>query len=111
MTPNLNHPELGRFLGIGNIITAGIYLYRSRFIQYLKLALFAHLWLLFPLYGWAKYSAISASIARVAFGDLSESPVEIKVTQHHLDRHKWQLLITNFLVVLINLLMIIIALL
>lgn len=109
MASNPKHPELGRFLGIGNIITAGIHLYRWRFKQYLKSALFAHVWLLLPLYGWAKYSSISASIAYLAFSDLSESPVETKATQQLINRHKWQLLMINFLVILINLLTIVIA--
>ncbi|HEY9616396.1 MAG TPA: hypothetical protein V6C64_06130 [Microcoleaceae cyanobacterium] len=109
MPPNLNHPELGQFLGIGNIITAGIYLYRSRFKEYLKLAILAHIWLLFPLYGWAKYSATSAFIARLAFSDLSGVSVESDATKRQIDRHKWQLLIITFLVILINLITVAIA--
>ena len=44
-------------------ITVTIYavtIYKENWKEYLKLSFAAHLWLLVPIYGWARYFAIAA---------------------------------------------------
>jgi sterol desaturase/sphingolipid hydroxylase (fatty acid hydroxylase superfamily) len=57
---------------MGNVVSAGLWIYRSHFKEYLKLALVAHLWLLVPIYGWAKFSYLSALISQLAFEEISD---------------------------------------
>lgn len=79
-------------LSIGNVVTAGVRLYRFHFKNYFRLALFAHLWVLVPIYGWAKYFAISGLISRLAFGELVNQPESIKNARERIDPLKWSFL-------------------
>ena len=45
---------------VGDTITASVAIYKQNWRQYLKLSFIAHLWLLVPIYGWARYFAIAA---------------------------------------------------
>ena len=89
-----NPNAIGRLrpLSIGNVVSAGARLYRSHFKTYLKLALFAYLWLLIPIYGWAKYFAISGLIARLAFGELTNHPESVKTARQQVNRRLWSFL-------------------
>ena len=51
---------------VGNTITIAVAIYRNNFKKFLKLSLAAHLWLLIPVYGWAKYFAIAAYFFAIA---------------------------------------------
>ena len=55
---------------VGNTITVGVAIYKQNWRQYLKLSFIAHLWLLVPVYGWARYFAIAAWISRLSFQKL-----------------------------------------
>ena len=92
MTGNPRYPDRLRPLSIGNVASTGVRLYRSHFKTYLKLALFAYLWLLAPIYGWAKYLAISGLIARLAFGDLTNQPESVKTARRQVNRRLWAFL-------------------
>jgi len=41
---------------VSNTITVAVAIYKHNWKKYLKLSLIAHLWLLVPVYGWARYS-------------------------------------------------------
>ncbi|UWU46657.1 hypothetical protein [Limnospira platensis] len=61
-------------LNLGDVISAGFRIYRDHFKQYFTMAFFGFLWLIVPIYGWAKFAAISGAIARLAFFEVSERP-------------------------------------
>ena len=73
-------------LSVGNVINVSINLYRANLKLYFKLALIAHLWVLVPIYGWAKFYAISALISRLAFGELIGQPESPKTAATHINR-------------------------
>lgn len=79
-------------LAAGNVVTAAIQLFRSHFQQYTKLTLRSYLWILVPIYGWAKYLMISAMISRLAFGDLIGRPESEAEARAQLEDKKWEFL-------------------
>jgi hypothetical protein len=89
-------------LSVGNVVTAAIQLFRSHFKQYLGLTLKSYLWVLVPLYGWAKFLMIHAMISRLAFGDLIGRPESEKEARSQLEDKKWGFLGLAFLVGLIS---------
>ena len=89
MYQNLSSPNPMQPLSIGNVVTAGVRLYRSNLKTYLKLALFAYLWILVPIYGWAKYAAISGLISRLAFGELVNQPESISTARSQIMPRLW----------------------
>lgn len=91
-------------LSIGNVVNVSLQIYRSRLRLYFKLALAAHLWLLVPLYGWAKFYAISALISHLSFCDLIGQPESVSSASRHINRRLLLSFITGCLVLLITLL-------
>jgi len=87
--------------GIGNIVTTGVQLYRSRFRDYLAQALWAHLWLFIPIFGWAKFFAGATLIAQSAFQDLTEQSASLPEINSKVQRYQWQLLRINFLILIL----------
>lgn len=57
---------------VGNMITIGVAIYKQNWRQYLKLSAIAHLWLLVPVYGWARYFAISAWMSRLSLQEIDD---------------------------------------
>ena len=55
---------------VGNTITIAVAIYKNNLKQFLKLSLAAHLWLLIPVYGWARYFAIAAWISKLSLNQL-----------------------------------------
>lgn len=47
-------------LTVADTITVSIALYKNRWKKYLKLSAIAHLWMLVPVYGWARHLAVAA---------------------------------------------------
>ncbi|MEG5136452.1 MULTISPECIES: glycerophosphoryl diester phosphodiesterase membrane domain-containing protein [unclassified Microcoleus] len=76
-------------LSVGNVVSAALRIYRDRFKLYFGLAFTAYLWLLVPIYGWAKYSAIAALISRLAFGEVSEHPETVSDARREVDPRMW----------------------
>lgn len=76
-------------LSVGNVVNAALRIYRDHFKSYFGLALTAYLWLLVPIYGWAKYSAISALISRLAFGEVSENPETVSDARREVNPRMW----------------------
>lgn len=83
-------------LSIGNVVSAAVQLYRSHLKTYLRLALIAHLWVLVPIYGWAKYAAISGLISRLAFGELIYKPEGVQTASSHINPRLWSFLRVGF---------------
>lgn len=89
-------------LSVGNVVTAGIRIYRSHFKAYFLLALKAYVWLLVPVYGWAKFSALSALLSRLAFGELVNQPESIDSGTRHVNAKMWQFFLAGLLLFLIG---------
>ena len=83
-------------LSIGNVVSAAVRLYRSHLKTYLNLAAIAHLWVLVPVYGWAKYAAISGLISRLAFGELIYQPESVQTARSHVNPRLWSFLRVAF---------------
>ncbi len=96
MTPSSSQP-----LSIGNIVTTGFQLYKNRFQPYFVLALKAYFWLLVPVYGWAKFLAISALISRLVYGELVNQPETITAGTKYVNSKIWQFLLASILFILI----------
>jgi hypothetical protein len=92
MYENRDFPSPTQPLNIGNVVSAAVRLYRSHLKSYLQLALIAHLWALVPVYGWAKYAAISGLISRLAFGELTNQPESITEARSHVNPRFWSFL-------------------
>ncbi len=84
-------------LSVGNVINVSINLYQANLKLYLKLAIIAHLWLLVPIYGWAKFYAISALISRLAFVELISKPESPNTAAAHINRRLWYFFILGIL--------------
>lgn len=96
MSQNLNPGSPIAPLNIGNVVSAGVRLYSSNLRTYLKLALFAHLWVLVPIYGLAKYVAISGLISRLAFGELISKPESVGIARSAINPRLWSFLRVAF---------------
>ncbi|MGF1495692.1 MAG: hypothetical protein ACFB8W_02545 [Elainellaceae cyanobacterium] len=92
MSQNLNPVNPLRPLSVGNVVTAAFKLYGARLQLYLRLALQATLWLIVPVYGWAKYGAIAGLICRLAFADLTQVPESLATARSHVDQRLWRFL-------------------
>jgi hypothetical protein len=77
-------------LSVGNVVSAGIRIYRSHFKQYLILSLVTYLWIFVPIFGWAKMAAISGLISRHAYAELINRPESIKDARHFTNSRKWR---------------------
>ena len=88
-------------LSVGNIVSASLRIYRDHFKSYFGLAFVATLWLLVPIYGWAKYSAILALISRLAFGEVREKPETISDARREVNPRMWRFLGAGILTFLI----------
>lgn len=98
MSQNPNPPNLMPQLSIGNVINVTLHLYRAHLKLYLKLSLFAYLWLLVPLYGWAKFLSISALISRLGFYELMGQPESVRDAERYVRPRTWSFLFTSILI-------------
>ena len=88
-------------LSVGNVVSASLRIYRDHFKSYFGLAFVANLWLLIPIYGWAKYSAILALISRLAFGEVREKPETVSDARRQVNPRMWSFFGAGILTVLI----------
>jgi hypothetical protein len=91
MPKNLSSSGQTGPLSVGNVVSASLRIYRDHFKSYFGLAFVANLWLLVPIYGWAKYSAISALISRLAFGEVREKPETVSDARREVNPRMWRL--------------------
>ena len=89
--------NLKQQLSVGNVVNVTLNLYRANFKLYLKLSCFAYLWLLVPLYGWAKFLAISALISRLAFSELMGKTESVKDARRYIRPQIWSFLVIGIL--------------
>jgi hypothetical protein len=101
MPKNLSSSGQTGPLSVGNVVSASVRIYRDNFKLYFGLALVASLWLLIPIYGWAKYSAISALISRLAFGEVREKPETVSDARREVNPRMWRFLWAGILTFLI----------
>jgi hypothetical protein len=101
---SLNHgsPSPIQPLSLGNVVSAGLRLYRSHLKSYLKLGFNAYLWIFVPIYGWVKYVAILALISRLAFGELVDQPESVEGGRRIVNSRMWQFFIMGLLMFGIN---------
>ena len=90
-------------LSVGNVVTAGLRIYRSHFKSYFLLAVKAYLWVLVPVYGWAKLFAIAGLLSRLAFSELVNQPESIEASSRFVNSRLWQFLIAVVLMFLVGL--------
>lgn len=79
-------------LRIGNIANAGFRLYGAQWKTYLNVSAQAHLWILVPIYGWAKFFAYSALISRLAYQELIYQPESLSTARRYVNRRLWSFL-------------------
>ena len=90
MPKNLSSSGQTGPLSVGNVVSASLRIYRDNFKLYFGLALVASLWLLVPIYGWAKYPAILALISRLAFGEVREKPETVSDARREVNPRMWR---------------------
>ncbi len=88
-------------LTVGNVVSAGLRIYRDRFLEYFRIAFIGYLWILVPIYGWAKFAGMNGLIARLTFGEVTEKPETEKEARRYIKPRMWQFLIAGILVSLI----------
>ena len=88
-------------LTVGNVVSAGLRIYRDRFKTYYSLAFTAYLWILVPIYGWAKLSAILGLLSRLAFSEVSEKPESLREARGQVMPLMWSFFGAGFLTSLI----------
>lgn len=102
MSGDFGSPSPMQPLSVGNVVSAGIRLYRSHLKDYFLLALKAYIWILVPVYGWAKCYALTALISRLAFGDLVDQPESIAAGERYINSRLWQFLLTMLLMLIVG---------
>ncbi|NEQ23148.1 MAG: DUF975 domain-containing protein [Microcoleus sp. SIO2G3] len=88
-------------LSVGNVVSAGVRIYRSHLQRYFMLALLAYVWLFVPIYGWAKYSAINGQLSRLAFQELINQPESNEESRSFTNPRMWSFLAAGLLMGLI----------
>lgn len=88
-------------LSVGNVVSAGLRVYRDNFKLYYLTALKAYLWIIVPVYGWAKFSMLSGLISRLAFAQVNEHPETESEARAHVEPRLWNFFVTGLLVGLI----------
>lgn len=79
-------------LSVGNVVSAGLRIYRDNFKEYYRIAFGAALWSFIPIYGWAKFMAHMGLISRLAFGEVVNKPETVKAAQKHTNPKLWRFL-------------------
>lgn len=93
--------QLMKPLSVGNVVSTGLRLYRDHFKTYYRVAFIGYLWILVPVYGWAKFSAMTGLLSRLAFNELIERPETVSEARRHVNPRMWSFLGAGILVGLI----------
>jgi hypothetical protein len=101
MSQSQNSSQTSGFLSVGNVVSAGLRIYRDRFKLYLGLAFKALLWSFVPIYGWAKNFQIQGIISRHVFQELTNQPESIGTTRTQLAPQLWSFWVAQILIALI----------
>ncbi|GAP97458.1 hypothetical protein [Leptolyngbya sp. NIES-2104] len=89
-------------LSVGNVVSAGVRLYRSNMKRYLILVLRSYLWSFVPIYGWGKSIEITGRMSRLAYQELINQPETMTEAYQKTDRQIWNFLVSGLLMGLIN---------
>ncbi|WAS05555.1 hypothetical protein LQF76_01305 [Gloeomargaritales cyanobacterium VI4D9] len=95
-------------LNVGNILTFSLQVYRWHFWRYLWLSLRAYAWVLVPVYGWAKYSALMGALSRLVVQQLRGVPETPEQAITIADQKKWGLLGAGILYGLVSALLLLV---
>lgn len=98
---NISPRQSSEPLSVGNVVSAALRIYRDKFKLYWQLAFIGYLWVLVPVYGWAKFSGISALISRLAYSEVIERPETVAEARRHVMPKMWSFLGAGILVGLI----------
>ncbi len=101
MSMHPSSPQPINPISVGDVVSAGVRIYRDRFKLYYRLAFIGYLWILVPIYGWAKFSAISGLLSRLAFCELIERPETVDEARRHVMPRMWSFFGAGLLVGLI----------
>lgn len=101
ISKNPNPAQQMGSVSVGNVVSAAVRIYRDHFKLYFGLAFSAYAWVLVPVYGWAKFSAISALISRLAYSQVIERPEAVNDARRHVMPRMWSFLGAGLLVALI----------
>lgn len=88
-------------LSVGDVVSAGVRLYRSNLKRYLILVFRTYLWVFVPVYGWAKSAEITARISRLAYQELINQPETLTEAQRQTEPKLWNFLGATLLLGLI----------
>lgn len=92
MANNLNPRPVSEPLSVGNVVSAGLRIYRDNFKVYYIEALKSYLWLIIPIYGWAKFAAIQGLLSRLAFFEVMETPESLTDARRQVLPKLWRFL-------------------
>ncbi|MEB3123284.1 MAG: DUF975 domain-containing protein [Snowella sp.] len=98
MSREIHRRPSNETLSVGNVVSAGLRIYRDNFKVYYLEALKSYLWVLVPVYGWAKFAAIQALIARLAFCEVRETPESLADARRQVMPKMWIFLVTGILI-------------
>ena len=101
MSREINRRPSSETLSVGNVVSAGLRIYRDNFKVYYLEALKSYLWIFVPVYGWAKFAAIQGIIARLAFFEVRETPESLADARRQVMPKMWIFLVTGLLIGLI----------
>ncbi|MEB3309475.1 MAG: DUF975 domain-containing protein [Snowella sp.] len=101
MANHFNPRPVSEPLSVGNVVSAGLRIYRDNFKIYYIEALKSYLWLIIPIYGWAKFAAIQGVIARLAFFEVMETPESLTDARRQVLPKLWRFLGLGILLFLI----------
>ena len=85
-------------LSVGNVVSAGLRIYRDNFKKYYTVAFIGALWSWIPIYGWAKFAASMGLVSRLAFGEVTENPETLKDARRYTNSKMWYFLGAAFAV-------------
>jgi hypothetical protein len=94
--PSLRQP-IGP-LSLGNVVSAGLRIYRDHFKSYFGLSIKALLWALIPIYGWAKIYQIQAIISRQVYKELVNQPEPISTSRSYIEQRFWSFWVAQILI-------------
>jgi hypothetical protein len=92
MRRNLNSLQTSNSFSIVNILQTSTGMYLTHFKLFFYLSLSANLWLLIPIYGWAKYFAIRGIISRIVFNKMHQTTEPVNTTRCRVEHNVWQFL-------------------
>jgi hypothetical protein len=97
MSREINRRPSSETLSVGNVVSAGLRIYRDNFKVYYLEALKSYLWIFVPVYGWAKFSAIQALLGRLAFCEVREIPESLADARRQVMPKLWIFWMTGIL--------------